>query len=42
MNFELTFFLWLFARVFFVKFGGITSEQSVKVFSAKSVFPANL
>ena len=43
-NFEV---LWLFAKVFSVKFGGVvffdsTSETSVKVFFIKIVFSNNL
>ena len=42
-NFEI---LWLFAKVFFMKFGGVasiggTSEQFTKVFSTKIVFSTN-
>ena len=38
--------LWLFAKVFFAKFGGVvsfggTSEQFVKVFSVKILFSTN-
>lgn len=43
LHFEL---LWLFVKVFFLKFGvafvGVTSEQSAKKFSTKIAFPANL